>query len=46
MTDTKPDQLWSVMKIAGIAGISLAINHLINSYLTSQKKNTKTHSKN
>lgn len=45
MTDTKPDQLWTIAKIAGIAGISLAVNHLINSYLTSQKKNAKTQTK-
>jgi hypothetical protein len=45
MADTKADQLWNVMKLAGIAGISLAFNHLINNYLTSQKKNTKSRSK-
>jgi hypothetical protein len=45
MTETKSDQIWNVAKLAGIAAISLGLNHLISTHLNNKHKNIKTHSK-
>lgn len=45
MTDIKPEPIFTIAKLAGIAAISLAVNHLITSHLDSKKKNGNTQTK-